>query len=437
MTKVDCIRVVSTGSYIGNLLTACIDTVLNNLRTAIDSQSITVHNSITGSYAVQTFQVLSKADFQVVAAVRYDADVIICRQFAFIRNAADDVHLFIQFLLDNRSRIAAVLHAVVHGSNFMCATVLIFNDETRDIGSVKARFSVTALDGESVSAVFAIQTDRAVFTVNHHSGTVFTVNSDGAVFAVSAFFTEHQIIIHIDFVRIVSRAIAFHGGIFTVFQDCLSCCNSVFQLTKVDCIRIVSTGRYIGNLLTACVNTILNNLRTVINGQSVSIHNRIAGGHAGQVFQILGQFHIQRTIFGYYANIAIRQFGRISTAFDIQLFAQFLIDDSCIVTLEAQAFGNGVIDICNISLVGFHAVTDRFQLVFRCRLSVYDCRVVNIPCTVSQFVHCAGTGHFDCSCLDIACRAINGYLISGCNLTGSAVYNNFLIGICTKSYLIT
>ena len=191
MTKVNCIRVISTGCYISNLLTACIDAVLNNLRTAIDSQAISVHNSITGSYAVQTFQVLSKTSFQVVCAIRYNADIVISSQFVYIRNATDYIHLFVKFLLDNSTCITAIFHAVIQCCNIMFVAILFFDNETSDVCTVNARFTVATFNGDAVSTIFTIQADRAVFTVDNNSRAVFTVNSDGAIFAVSALLTKH------------------------------------------------------------------------------------------------------------------------------------------------------------------------------------------------------------------------------------------------------
>ena len=210
----------------------------------------------------QAFQLFCHANFQIVAAVRYDTKVVFCGQLAFIRNTADYIHLFIQFLLDDSSCITAVLHAVAHGCHFMGDTVLVFiNDAGHAICPV---ISIRAVDtvrsgsrfhGETVLSVFAIQTDRTVFAVDHYGRTVFTVNSDGAVFAVGPCLTEHQVIIHIDFVRIVSSAIAFHGGILTVFQDRLSCRNNIFQLSEVYCITVICAGCYVSNLLIVRIET--------------------------------------------------------------------------------------------------------------------------------------------------------------------------------------
>ena len=167
----------------------------------------------------------------------------------------------------------------------MFLAILFFDNETSDVCTVNARFTVTTFNGDAVSTIFTIQTDRAVFTVDNNSGAVFTVNSDGAVFAVSTLLTKHQIVIYVNFVWIISGTIAFNGCIFTVFKDSFTCCNNVFQLTKVNCIRVISTGCYISNLLPACIDAVLDNLRTASDSQAIRVHNSITGSYASQIFQ--------------------------------------------------------------------------------------------------------------------------------------------------------
>ena len=94
-----------SGCYVGDFLVPCVDAAVVDFHVS--------YGQGVGGYAVKAFQVFSHADFQVVIAVGYDAEVVFCGQFVGVCNAADDVHLFVQFLLDDRSRIAAVLHAVI------------------------------------------------------------------------------------------------------------------------------------------------------------------------------------------------------------------------------------------------------------------------------------------------------------------------------------
>ena len=79
----------------------------------IDCNATIVHNCIAGCHAFEAFQGFGKADFQVVAAIGYDAEVVFCGEFVGVCNPSDDVHLFVQFLLDDRSCIAAVFHAII------------------------------------------------------------------------------------------------------------------------------------------------------------------------------------------------------------------------------------------------------------------------------------------------------------------------------------
>ena len=67
---------------------------------------------------------------------------------------------------------------------------------------------------------------------------------------------------------------------------------------------------------------------------------------------------------------------------------------------------------------------------------MYDCRVVNIPCAVGQFIHCAGACHFDCACLDVPCRSVDGDLAARRNLSAGSVYDDFLVSRA-EGYFIT
>ena len=186
----------------------------------------------------------------------------------------------------------------------MLLAILFFDDETGDIGTVNARLSIAALNGESVSAVLTVQTNGAVFAVDHYSRAVFAVDSDGAVFAVSTFLPEHQIVIYIDFVRIGNSAFAFDGGILTIFQNRLSCRHSIFQLAEVDCVTVHRAVSHVGDLLIVCIETVFVDIGLSVNGQTVIIDHRAACCDTVH-FHIFSQFHIQRAVSGYYADIPV------------------------------------------------------------------------------------------------------------------------------------
>ena len=118
LTDINRICAVHTIGHVGDFVAAVVKAVLGegygvSRRTVIDRNAVIIHNCIAGGYTFEAFQGFGKTDFQVVAAIGYDAKVVFCGQFVFVCNASDDVHLFVQFLLDDVSYIAAVLHAVI------------------------------------------------------------------------------------------------------------------------------------------------------------------------------------------------------------------------------------------------------------------------------------------------------------------------------------
>ena len=109
---------IDTGRHVGDFVAAVVKAVFGqgygvSGRSVIDRNAVIIHDRIAGSHAFKTFQGFGETDFQVISTVRYHADIVICRQLAFVSNASDDVHLFVQFLLDDRSCIATVFHAII------------------------------------------------------------------------------------------------------------------------------------------------------------------------------------------------------------------------------------------------------------------------------------------------------------------------------------
>ena len=138
----------------------------------------------------------------------------------------------------------------------MFITILFFDDQTCDIRSVNAGFTITTFNGKSISAVLAIQTDGAIFAVDDHSRAIFTVDSDGAVFAVRAFFTKIDVIFYIDFIRIGCCSVAFNGGILSVYQLGRIGCDLVFQLIYIDRICTGRTFCHIMDLVAAIIQSV-------------------------------------------------------------------------------------------------------------------------------------------------------------------------------------
>ena len=170
---INCIFRICTISYIGNLIAAVVKAVFGqgygvSGRSVIDRNAVIIHDCIAGCHAFKTFQGFGETDFQVIASVRYDADVIICRQFGCVCNATDDVHLFVQFLLDDCSRITAVLHAVIQGSHFFIGSVRFLVYDTgrgRTRCTVYPGLAVTGNGDICRYAVFSVDADFSVFAV--------------------------------------------------------------------------------------------------------------------------------------------------------------------------------------------------------------------------------------------------------------------------------
>ena len=118
LVYIDRVCTVDPISNIGDAVSPIVEAVLGQgYRISgcaiIDRNAVIVYNCIAGFHAFEAFEIFGHADFQVVIAIGYDAEVVFCCEFVCVCNPSDDVHLFVQFLLDDRSCIAAVLHAII------------------------------------------------------------------------------------------------------------------------------------------------------------------------------------------------------------------------------------------------------------------------------------------------------------------------------------
>ena len=196
---------IDTGRHVGDFVAAVVKAVLGEGYrisgcAVIDCNAVIIHNCIAGCHAFEAFQGFGKADFQVVIAVGYDAKVVFCGQFVCVCNASDDVDLFVQFLLDDVSCIAAIFHAVVQCGHIMFRTVFFFKNETGNIGTVNSRLGIAALHRKPVSPIGTIQADGTVFTVDSDSRTVFALDSDGTVFSGRPRFTDGKLVIQLQII---------------------------------------------------------------------------------------------------------------------------------------------------------------------------------------------------------------------------------------------
>ena len=284
---------IGTISDISDGFSAGINAVFCNGRTIIDGDAVIINNGISRLDAaiMSQIQILRQTNFQIVRSVGHDSNVIRCSQFACITDSANDVHLVVQFLFDDISGIAAVLHAVIQGG-YLVFSGLVFIDNTGDavfavytgrafgaVGSVIAVlhgnihsvgavfsvcpgrsrktdmtyavfavngyriFAVFSFDGNAVIAVNAhfslVAFDRdSVFSVNAYTGyAVFTVDAHVSVFAVSTGFSDGELITEVN------------GVFFAAFRICSFCYGQVFIHSGFNCGVFSGFGSQIGNIV--------------------------------------------------------------------------------------------------------------------------------------------------------------------------------------------
>ena len=200
---------IDTGRHVGDFVAAVVKAVLGegyriSGRAVIDCNAVIVHNRIAGCHAFEAFQGFGKADFQVVTTIRYDTEVVFCGEFVGVCNPSDDVDLFVQFLLNNVSCVTAVFHAVIQCGHIMFRAVFFFNNEAGDVGAVHTRFAVAAFDGKSVRAIGTVQSDGTVFTINSDGRSVFTLDTDRAVFTSRSILADSDFVIQFQVISSLS-----------------------------------------------------------------------------------------------------------------------------------------------------------------------------------------------------------------------------------------
>ena len=77
---------------------------------------------------------------------------------------------------------------------------VFFKNETGNIGAVNSRLGIAALHRKPVSPVGTIQADGTIFTVDSHSRTVFTLDSNRTVFAGRPRFTNGKLVIQLQII---------------------------------------------------------------------------------------------------------------------------------------------------------------------------------------------------------------------------------------------
>ena len=86
----------------------------------------------------------------------------------------------------------------------MFRAVFFFNNEAGDVGAVHTRFAVAAFDGKSVRAIGTVQSDGTVFTINSDGRSVFTLDTDRAVFTSRSILADSDFVIQFQVISSLS-----------------------------------------------------------------------------------------------------------------------------------------------------------------------------------------------------------------------------------------
>ena len=180
---------------------------------------------------------MSQLNFQFAIYVVH-ADVVFS-QFRFICTT-NNVHSFVQFLSDNFGFIstlciiASIFHAIIQCSHFVCILAVIFVYDTSDtIFTVYTRLAIFSFHSKTVFAVFTIEADGTIFTVDYNSGTIFTVYAD---FTVNTWFTVFTIMTNFDIVgQCICVSVVFSCWVDSLFN------SQVFACCVVDCTTIFNS----------------------------------------------------------------------------------------------------------------------------------------------------------------------------------------------------
>ena len=235
----------------------------------------------------------------------------------------------------------------------------IFIDNTGNtILAVNSWFASSASDGQAIGSIFTIQANRSILAVDDDGRTIFTVNTDFTIFAVSTFFADSNIITKF-YIVIISMGSRILGpcqdkiatfDFLTIFLSFpatnadrrMSGCYifHFIQLVYINSVSTIFTRSHIDNSLTSCINMRLSDGWPILDGEARVIDGRIAYHDRpalGQV-DILSQLDFQLAADVINANVLVCQFLGISSADDIELFVQLLRDNRIIIAFELQTF---------------------------------------------------------------------------------------------------
>ena len=228
------------------------------------------------------------------------------------------------------------------------------------IGTIHAVLSLRGFHGKSVFPVFPIHADGAVFAIDGDSRSIFASHTDGTVYAVFAFFTQIQIIVDMDLVRIVCCAGSCNGSILTVHQFGSILGNFIFQLADIYRIRSGRAGSHIVNLVATIIQSFFRQRngrssccrifrgnrnaaginRSLIpvlirHGRAASLRHglvsvRVDGSHTVHI-QIIIQDHFQRSVFHFRRKV-------FAVPCNLNILSQGSVNDIAILICQAEPF---------------------------------------------------------------------------------------------------
>ena len=206
----------------------------------------------------------------------------------------------------------------------------IFIDNTGNtILAVNPWFASSASDGQAIGSIFTIQANRPILAIDDDRRTIFTIDADFAIFAVSTFFANAEVICQFQVIGFLSITVgyinlqifaniglAFRSG--TAFDSDFRMLGSkglyFIQLIHIDSIGSLFTGSYIMNLLVVHGDIRLGNRRPIFDCQAVIINSCIShlDGAVFTKINLFSQLNSKRTFFVNDTYVfTVRKFRRV------------------------------------------------------------------------------------------------------------------------------
>ena len=306
LTHVGSVRICFTGSYIGDLLAACVQTVLCNGRTVCNGKAVVTDSSVTcgegiGRYAVVGDDGIACSEGISRYAVVGDDGIAHRHLIVFDGSVAygelcilavngnvvaglqrlvhlNGIHAFDVFGQLNVQGIAVAFHADV--SVAQCAGSTAF-----DIQGV-AQFDLVAgpaiaLKGQAILFHFIQRRFGGIaeiyLVVGHVVGIFFAFGHRKGLRACTY---RCAVCVHrVDALPFLSRGVFNRSNVGAALYFRPQTCGGFLQLVHIHCIGACHTGRYAGDLLIPCIDAVPGYGRPVHDGETVAVHGSIAYGN--------------------------------------------------------------------------------------------------------------------------------------------------------------